>query len=334
MPITVKAAGEYAGKRVDQFTLTSDTGVEVDILSYGVAVRDWRVPVGGSVRHVGLGFPTFEHYPKHSPHFGSLAGRVANRIEGAAFELDGKTYKVEANWNGHTLHGGNEGLGHIVWDGKADEAKNAVVFTHHSPDGHMGFPGNVDFTAIYSLKGNTLRLELKATTDRRTPINVVQHQYFNLGTGADVLDHIYQTTADRFTEPGKDLIPTGKILPVDGTQWDMRQPRTMRDEKGEPVAYDGNVVLPANRDFKDPVAIVTAPDKSLTLKLWTDRPGLQVYNSVWTNVNPPGGPSFGRWSGFCLEDQDFPDAVHKPNFPSIIYGPDKPYSHWVDIEIA
>jgi aldose 1-epimerase len=198
----------------------------------------------------------------------------------------------------------------------------------------MGFPGNVMFTAIYTLRGNRLKLALSATTDETTPINVVQHQYFNLGTTSDVLDHTYQITADRFTEPGADLIPNGNILPVEGTQWDLRTPKTMRDANGKPIDYDGNVVLPDGRNFNDPVAIVTGPDKALTLKLWTDRPGLQVYNGVWTNANPPGGPSFGKYSGFCLEDQDFPDAVHHPNFPPIWVTPDKPYSHWCDIEIG
>jgi aldose 1-epimerase len=335
MTISVTAAGEFGGKRVDEFRLVSDTGVEVDILTWGVAVREWRVPLKtGDARNVALGFPSFAPYPEYSPHFGSLAGRVANRIKGATFEIDGKTYHTPPNWKGHTLHGGPEGLGKVVWDAAPDSGKNSVTFTHFSPDGHMGFPGNVNFTAVYTLKGNKLKLELGATTDKVTPINVVQHQYFNLGTGKDVLDHTYQLTADRYTEPGEDLIPTGKILPVDGTQWDLRTPRKLRDASGNPVDYDGNVVLPANRNTADPVATVTGPDGLLTLKLWTDRPGLQFYNSVWTDAHPPGLAGFGKYTGFCLEDQDFPDAVHHANFPSIIYGPDRPYSHWCEFEIG
>ena len=168
--------------RVDQFTLKGAGGVEVDIINYGVAVRDWRVPVKGGVRQVVLGFDEFPAYASHSPHLGSLAGRVANRIGGASFELEGKTYKLPANEGGHMLHGGPEGLGRIVWSAEPDAAKNAVRFTHRSPDGAMGFPGNVEFTAVYSLRASTLRLDIVARTDKTTPINVVQHQYFNLGT--------------------------------------------------------------------------------------------------------------------------------------------------------
>ncbi len=333
MSVRAEAFGSFEGQRVDQFRLTSDTGVEVDIMNWGVVVRDWRVPVAGGLRSVALGFEQFDSYPKASPYFGSIAGRVANRIGNGRFTLDGKTYALDKNFGEHTLHGGPQGLGRQVWDAEIDGAANAVRFTHTSPDGMMGFPGTVAFTATYTLAGNTLRLDIAAKADRRTPINVVQHQYFNLGTGPDVLDHTYRVAASAYTELGDMLIPTGAILPVAGTQWDFRDGRTMRDAAGAAIDYDGNVVLATDRRFEDPVAIVTAPDQALTLKLFTDRPGLQVYNSVWTDATAEGR-HFGKHSGFCLEDQDLPDAVNHPHFPSTIYGPDRDYAHRVDIEIA
>jgi aldose 1-epimerase len=331
--IGTKTVGEFGGKPVVEFSLRSDTGVEVDIMTYGVVVRDWRVPVAGGLRSVVLGFDAFAPYPAHSPYFGAVAGRVANRIAGPSFELDGVTYQLAENVPGLILHGGKEGLGTTNWTGEADSAANAVRFTHVSPDGHMGFPGNVQFTATYTLEGNRLKLKLEAKADRRTPINVVQHQYFNLGTGPDVLDHRYQIAASAYTPNNAQLVPTGEILPVGGTIWDFRQPRSMRDEKGEAVAYDGNLVLDTGRDAKAPAVTVSGPDGLLTLKLWTDQPGVQLYNSVWTNVDG-GGRKYGRFSGFCLEDQAFPDAPHNPHFPSIIYGPERDYVHHSDIEIA
>lgn len=333
MSVAVEKFGEFEGKPVEQFKLKSDSGVEVDIISWGVLVRDWRVPVAGGKRSVVLGFEQFDSYPKASPYFGSLAGRVANRIRNATFSLDGKTYTVARTIGEHALHGGPAGIGRLVWDGEADSASNAVRFTHSSPDGAMGFPGNVTFTATYTLTGNRLRLDIAAKADRRTPINVVQHQYFNLGTTGDVLDHTYKINASAYTELAGPLIPTGAILPVEGTIWDFREGRTMRDAAGKPIDYDGNVVLPTDRKFEDPVAIVTGPDKALTLKLYTDQPGLQVYNSVTTDASAEG-KHFGHHCGFCLEDQGLPDSVNHPHFPSIIYGPDRDYSHRVDIEIA
>lgn len=333
MTVTVESFGSFEGKRVDQFKLTSETGVEVDIISWGVVVRDWRVPVAGGKRSVVLGYDSFEPYPVASPYFGSLAGRVANRIKGASFTLDGKTHALSANFHGHTLHGGSAGLGRVVWAGEADSGRNAVRFTLDSPDGDMGFPGNVKFTATYTLTGNRLRLDITAKADRRTPINVVQHQYFNLGTGPDVLDHSYRIAGTAYTQLGDFLIPNGAILPVEGTEWDFRTGRTMRDAAGRPIDYDGNLVLATDRRFEEPIAVVTGPDQALTLKLYSDRPGVQVYNSVTTDVGAEG-KHFGHHCGFCLEDQDLPDAVHNPHFPSIIYGPGRDYLHRCDIEIA
>ncbi len=336
MAVAVSDFGEHNGQRVDQFRLTSDTGVSVDIIGYGVVVRDWRVPVAGGERSVVLGFDQFDAYPAHSPHFGSLAGRVANRIKNASFELDGVTYNLPPNAGDLQLHGGEEGLGRQVWQGQIDSANNAVRFSHFSPDGAMGYPGNVNFAATYTLSGNRLRLELSATTDRATPISLVQHQYFNLGTTADVLDHTIQVNSSAYTELGDDLAPTGAILPSKGTIYDLRQPRTMRDANGAPVDYDIGMALDTGRKLADPIATVVSPEKDLTLKLWSDRPGVQVYNGVWTDVSVPGldGKRYGKHSGFCLEDQAFADAVHNPHFPNIIYSPDRPYSHWCEFEIA
>jgi aldose 1-epimerase len=338
MAITTSAFGEYGGTRVDQFHLTSESGAEVDIIGFGVTVRDWRVPVSGGLRSVVLGFDHIEGYDKVNAHFGAIAGRVANRIKDSSFTLDGVTYELPPNVPGRKLHlhGGAEGLGRLVWQGEPDSARNAVRFTHFSPDGAMGYPGNVHFEAFYQLRGNRLRLELTARTDRPTPVSLVQHQYFNLGLEDTVLDHTIQVDSSAYTELGPDLAPTGAILPSAGTIYDLRAPRTMRDANGRPVDYDIGLVLDQGRDVSHPVAAVTGPDQALTLRLWTDRPGLQVYNGVWTESSIPGlnGRHYGKNSGLCLEDQNFPDALHNPHFPNIVITPEQPYSHWCEIAIS
>ncbi|WDR07332.1 galactose mutarotase [Devosia rhodophyticola] len=336
MSVSVTAFGQFKGQPVQQFTLVSETGVEVDIINFGVVVRDWRVPVEGQLRSVVLGFDSMDDYVGHSPHFGSLAGRVANRIKGASFELGGEKFKLPPNVGALQLHGGTEGLGLQVWNGVINQERNSVSFSHFSPDGAMGYPGDVTFTAVYTLVGNRLRLDLSAKADRETPISLVQHQYFNLGKGPDVLDHKVQVNSTAYTELGADLCPTGAILPSKGTQYDLRAPRTMRDDAGAPLDYDINLVLDNGRDLQMPVARVEGPDGALTLSIWTDRPGVQFYNGVWTDVAVPGlgGQTYGKHAGLCLEDQNFPDALHNPHFPSIIHGPDRPYRHWCEIEIA
>ena len=338
MTISTRTFGSFDGKRVDAFTLRSDSGVEVEVIGFGVVVRNWQVPVaGGAPRTVVLGFDTFDAYPEHSPHFGSLAGRVANRISGGSFELDGKTYRLETNEGGNTLHGGPNGLGRQVWDAELDEAANAVHFRFSSPDGAGGFPGKVDFTATYRLHGNRLKLELSGKPDRRTPVSLVQHQYFNLGTGADVLDHHVTINASARSEVDAKLIPTGAILPVKGGDYDFRAGKTLRRADGSAINCDLNLVLATGRNHAEPVATVRGPDGAMSLKLWTDRPAVQLYNSVnMGDMSEPGlgGKRYRKYAGLCLEDQAYPDALHQAHFPSIIVSPDQPYSHWCEIEVA
>lgn len=336
MSIAIDQIGTYQGQKVNEAKLVSDTGVDVSIFNWGVTVRDWRVPVANEMRSVVLGFESFDPYPLHSPHFGSLAGRVANRIANSRFELDGKVFNVVANEGANSLHGGPEGLGRVVWDMEPDSANNALRFTYTSPDGEMGYPGEVKIEATYKLQGNRLSLEFFATTDRPTPLSLVQHQYFNLGTSDNVLDHSVTIDASAYTEVDDALLPTGALLPVDGTPYDLRKPRSLRDGNGAPVDYDLNLALRTGRGFEKPVASVLGPDGALKLDLFTDRPGVQFYNGVMTDCPVPGleGRKYGRYSGLCLEDQAFPGALSHAHFPSIIITPDRPYRHSCAIEIA
>lgn len=335
MAIKIENFGRFDGKSVEQAWLEGEDGIKVALINWGVTVRDWRVPVAGTPRSIVLGFETFDPYPAHSPHFGSLAGRVANRIAGATFTFDRKTYAVSANEAGSCLHGGTEGLGRQVWEMEPDSATNSVKFSHFSPDGHMGFPGNVTFEAIYRLEGRTLSLELSAMPDRPTPVSLVQHQYFNLGTTDDVLGHKVQIDASAYSAVDDNLLPTGALLPVSGTQYDLREARTLRDENGEAIDYDINLALATGRDLDRPVAKVTSPENDLTLKLLTDRPGVQLYNGVWTDCPVPGlgGKRYGKHSGLCLEDQMFPGALAHAHFPSIVVTPDRPYRHFSAFEL-
>ncbi|HVW91768.1 MAG TPA: aldose epimerase family protein [Devosia sp.] len=339
MGISARPFGEYRGKPVEAFRLVSDTGAEVEIISYGAIVRSWQAPLpGAGKREVALGYESLEHYVGYNQHFGAIAGRVANRIAGASFTLDGQTYRLPANDHGNTLHGGPEGLGMQVWSAQPDEATNGLRLSFSSPDGAAGFPGKVDITASYRLYGNRLSLELAALPDRRTPIALVQHQYFNLGTTDDVLDHHFTINASARSEVDGDLVPTGAILPVKGGDYDFRTGHVLRKADGSPLDCDLNLVLATDRNPSDPIATVRGPDGALTLKLWSDRPAVQLYNSVNIRgtIPVPGleGRQYRQYAGFCLEDQMYPDALHQPHFPSIIVSPEKPYRHFSMFEVA
>jgi len=325
----------HEGRDVFEATLASEAGVRISVINYGAIVRDWQVPVGSDMRSVVLGFDRFEDYLEHSPYFGAIVGRVGNRISDARFALDGKEYQLQANEGTHHLHGGERGLSNQVWEMEA-LSDDAVRLTLTSPDGEMGYPGKLDVSVTYRLRGKALEIAIDATTDARTPVNIFQHNYFNLLGEGDVRNHTLWLAANAYTVRSADLIPTGRIEPVAGSHFDFRKPRPLCDPQGEPIAYDNNLVLDTGRDLSDPVAILKAPDDSLTLTLKTDQPGLQLYTGSKINLSVPGlgGQHYPRFAGVCLEDQHFPDAINHPHFPSCLVTPDRPYRHWCEIEIG
>lgn len=336
--IRVEKFASHDGRDVLQAHLVSDAGVEVDILNYGCLVRDWRVPVAGEgLRSVVLGFEEFEPYAKNTgPYFGAVIGRVANRIGGAQFNLDGRTFQLEANDGANHLHGGLKSLSHHIWDMETDDAANSVTLTLHSPDGDGGYPGAVDFRVIYRLVGTALSLEMSAVPDRDTPINLTQHNYFNLDGGGDVLSHQFTIDALMRTVMDEALTPTGEIVDVAGTEHDFTQGRMPLRADGSPMFGDGNFVLRAGRDTAKPAAHVVSGDGKIGFDIYTSKPGLQFFNSPGMDIQIDGlgGRRYGLHAGFCLEDQYFPDAVNHDNFPSIIYRPDHPYAYKTVIDIA
>lgn len=302
-----------------------DEETEVTVLSIGCAVMDWRI----RGRPVVLGYASPEHYRQNPASMGVICGRVANRISGARFTLDGEIHELPANAPPHHLHGGPGGLGWRNWDMSPD-GDRAVEFRLISEDGDQGYPGRVAFRVVMRLTGGRLTWEMEAVPDRVTPVNLAQHLYFNLMGRGTVADHRLRIAADRYSPNGPDLVPVGRIEPVDGTAYDFRNP--VRLGEGEAEGWDGNVVLTAG---SDPAAEVTVPDGTY-LRLWTDRPGLQVYTSnTLKPVLPEGrGAAHRRFAGLCLEAQDFPNAVNVPGFGSILCSPERPYRQVTSIEIG
>lgn len=328
--------GRHNGQIITQTCLTSSSGIEIYFINYGASIQDWRVPTNEGLRSVVLGFNTFDTYVSHGAYFGAIVGRVASRIKGASFSLAGRDYSLMPNESEHMLHGGSQGLQHQVWDVATDNTENSVIFTHTSNDSSTGFPGTIKFTIVYTLRGNRLRINLSGLPDCETPISLAQHNYFNLGQTDTILDHKLNIVASQYTPIDPALIPTGEIRPVAQSKFDYSTLQSMRDKRGQPIAYDINYVLNEKRSVKDFIAQIIGPDDALSLKLYSDRPGLQLYNGIHLNTEIDGlaGKKYGAYGGICLEDQMLPDALNNPQFPSIFCTPDNPYDHWCEIEIG
>lgn len=315
------------GKAVERVRLSSE-GLSVSILTYGAVIQDLVLKTAAGPRQVVLGFEQLEDYVHHSPYMGCIAGRFANRIRAGRFVLDGRNYQLSLNENGRThLHGGIRGFGQRVW--RIEElSENSVSLSLVSPDGEEGYPGCLTARCTYRLVDpSRLSIELLATTDAPTIVNLAAHSYFNLTGQNDVRDHRLAIQADQFLPVDADLIPTGELLPVADTPFDFRGLRQIR-QGDPPVLYDYTFVVDfAPVDLPRKVAHLEAPDGSAALEVWSTEPGLQFYDGAKLAVPVPGlgGRRYGPFGGLCLEPQRFPDSPNHPNFTDTVLRPGQKY---------
>ena len=263
------------GQAVERVTI-SGGGLTARVMGWGAALQDLRL--AGHPAPLVLGFETFEAYPAHSPHFGATAGRCANRIGHARFVIDGVTFETDKNFLGaHTLHGGRAGTGKRVWR-LADHSATSARFVYRAADGEMGFPGNLDMSCTYLvLPEGRLVIEMLAETDRPTLCNLAHHSYFNLDDGgrSDVLDHSVRIDAEAYLPVNDQMIPTGHVVPVEGTDFDFRSSRKIRNGAGEAHrSYDHNFCLSACRTGLRRVAAARGAHSGVELEVWTTEPGV------------------------------------------------------------
>lgn len=332
--ISTRVFGRLDDVDIIEATLVSK-GASVSILNYGCIIRDWRVQTADGETPVVLGLDNFDDYLDQLPSGGTICGRVGNRIGRGKFTLNGQGYQLPLNDGRNHLHGGH-GLGLRVWDMITDDATNSVTLTYHSPDGDEGYPANIDFTITLRLKGTKLTFEMHGMPDAPTPINLAQHNYYNLDGDGSVRDHVSQYAASSHTVVDDELIPTGEIASVTGTRFDFTTPASFAQTDPDRIGVDMNLVLDADRDTSQPAAVVTSPRSGLKLQLWTDEPGLQIFNAPLMDIPKMGidGRSYGNFGGFCLEPQHYPDSVNQPDWPSTISTPDNPYYQKLVIDIA
>lgn len=298
-------------------------GLTASFLTFGAVLQDLRLE--GHRAPLVLGFDTLEDYLRHSPYFGATPGRFANRIAGGRFTLDGVERQLELNEGGYGhLHGGSDGLAVRNW-AIAKLAGDRVVLTVTDPDGRAGYPGNCAVTATVQLKPEgVLSFVYEATCDRPTPANICHHSYFNLDGGETILDHRLMIAADHYLPVDDRLIPTGEVRAVDATAFDFRAMRPIRRvEDGMQVPFDHNLCLSAGPVAKRSVALARSLDSGISMEVRTTEPGIQFYIGGSMDVPVAGldGRRYGRFGGFCLETQLWPDAPNHENFPDSILRP-------------
>jgi aldose 1-epimerase len=339
-PLAVEKSsyGQADGKEVVLFTLTNANGLVLKATNYGAIVTEFHVPdKAGKNADIVLGFEKLEGYQKGSPYFGATVGRVANRIRNAKFKLEGKDYTTPANDKPHTLHGGEKGFDKVVWDAEGKETADgpAVVFTYVSKDGEQGFPGTLTAKATYTLTNkNEFKVDMEATTDKTTIVNLAHHTYWNLGgfTSGPITDHELTLAADKYT-PGDPMVPTGQVKPVKGTPFDFTAPKAIgKDLKaagGDPIGFDHNFVVNGDANAMRLVAKVKDPKSGRVMTIEANQPGVQFYSGNFLDGKTTGkGTSYAQYTGFCLETQKFPNAINVPAWKDqTVLKPGDTYQH-------
>jgi aldose 1-epimerase len=331
------------GREVAAVVLSNGNGMSVRVLAYGALLQQLTVPGREGAADVVLGYDGLEGYLAAPNYFGVSVGRYANRIGGAQFTLDGRTYQLARNDGPNSLHGGALGFDKRLWTIARVEqgpARASVTLTYRSPDGEEGYPGTLDVSATYALnEQNELEVTYGATTDKATVVNLTNHAYFNLAgasSAVSALDALLTIPADNYTPVDATLIPTGEIRPVAGSAFDFRQPTRIGDRvrHGDDEqlrigrGYDHNwVVSRSPVDGVQLLARLEDPGSGRVMEVLSNQPGVQFYSGNFLDgtVTGKAGAIYRQGDALCLEPQVFPDTPNRPAFGSARLDPGMQY---------
>jgi len=340
------------GANVEAVVLSNGRGVSARVIALGASLQSLTTPDrAGHRANITLGYASLDGYIRKSQYFGATVGRYANRIAKGRFQIDGRAYELPINDKPNSLHGGTRGLDKVLWKvGKIEsDAKAArASFSYVSPDGDMGYPGQLMVTATYTLdEGNRLSIEYRATTDKPTIVNLSNHAYWNLGGegSGSVMDQRLTIPADTYLPIDEGSIPTGEMRSVAGTVFDFREAKPIgRDIRrgDEPQllnghGYDHNFIISRTvADAPRVVARVEDPVSGRALTLLSAQPGLQFYSGNFldgTTVGT-GGHVYRQGDAFVLEPQLFPDTPNQPAFGSARLDPGHEYRNLIVYEFS
>lgn len=333
---------EVAGKKIRLFTIYNKQGVEASITNFGLRLVALLVPdKHGDYKDIVLGHKKIDQYIKPEKEFyiGAVIGRYANRIANGKFLIDENEYFLKKNNGNNHLHGGDRGFHRVVWDTN-QLSESEIEFSYCSRDMEQGYPGNLLVTVTYRLlESNALEISYRATTDKKTIVNLTSHPYFNLaGEGKDLNQHLFRINADCFTPITNDQVPNGERMLVKETPFDFRQYKKVTTDlisNDQQIQYgngfDHNFVLnsePLNSEGLVFAARVQELQSKIGMEVYTNKPGIQLYTGNFLDGSTKGkqGQSHQKRSGFCLEAQNFPDAPNQLSFPNAVLKPKEVYT--------
>ena len=325
-------------KAVKLYTLKNAAGMEVCITNFGGRLVSIMVPdKNGNMTDVILGFDNVADYQNIANDFGASIGRYANRINQGKITVDGVEYQLPQNNYGHCLHGGPDGWQYKVYEAKQlSDAQLELVL--NSPDGDSNFPGNVVAKVVYTLtEDNAVDIAYEATTDKKTVINMTNHAYFNLNGDPSVnsMNQLLYIASDSITPVDSTFMTTGEMMAVAGTPFDFNTPKAIEKDvtnfENEQIkfgkGFDHNWVLSTKGDITKLAAKLASPVTGITLEVYTNEPGVQVYTGNFLDGTVKGkkGIVYPQRASVCLETQHYPDTPNKTHWPSAILEPGQTY---------
>lgn len=308
----------FDGQAAKLVQLNNKNGMSVTFMDIGATWLSCIVPVKNEQREVLLGLSTMPDFERHSTFLGATVGRYANRIKQGRFEIEGCSYQLKTNQLGNTLHGGPDGFDKRRWQ-ITQKNSHSVTFCLLSCDGDQGFPGELQTSVCYSLgEDNKVDIRYRAKTDKTTPVNLTNHAYFNLAgaeSGDDCKNHMLKINADRYLPTDEQGIPLGDFSSVKGSSFDFLVPKKITQDflsdAQQQVAkgYDHSFLLNDDSQQGGCAAEVFAPDNSMIMKVYTNKPALQLYTGNWLAGTPNRlGGEYADFAGIALETQFLPDS--------------------------
>lgn len=300
------------GELIKVYTLENER-CSLSVMNFGAIVSGFSV----DGRNIVGGFDTLDAYLSDRSHQGGLIGRVANRVAGASFVMDGRRYTLPKNNGENCLHGGC-GFDRRVWE-ITEVSEERIAAEYYSRDGEEGFPSGLSVRVVYTLLPLGFAIEYTAKPEGKTPIALTNHSYFNLeGFGGTVDGHLVKIHADTYTEVDKSLIPTGVRPSVEGTVFDLREFTRLSDccQDGF-IGFDHNFNLTGSTETEILGSSVHLAAEVIgggyKMSVYTDQPGLQFYMGNFLGSGPDfsGGIKQVRHGAMCFEAQTEPNAVNR-----------------------
>jgi len=345
MEYSKKKISSINGSDIYSIKFINDNNFKITFYTYGGYIHEVIIPYKNNPNQfedVLLGYGNIEGVLESHGYFNSIVGRVANRIESSKFTIDDNQFSLYPNTPPNHLHGGKVGFNKKIWKiENIDETENSIrcVMKYLSPDMEENYPGNLDCTVTYELNNtNELLINFKAIADQDTIVNLTNHNYWNFHGHGDKYqnneDHVVYVNSESICETDEESIPTGKILDVDGTKFDLSKDFLINDNFLKSGGIDHNYVL-SDQSMNEPTAKIYSKITGLGVEYFTNQNGIQFYtgNMMLDKYIGKYDKSYGLQYGMCLEPQHYPDAINHPNFPSPILKKNKNYLSKIKIKL-